>query len=324
METSKVIRNQARTIVCPAPWADFVDAPAPRFIGDLEYRYRTPTRAMPTTYTAADPSSLQSFGVSQDALEGDRELHITGSGDVPIQSGSQLLVFFAASPDAPGTSGFIVEAQGYLYPSSTEKRLLLREPLPRDVNAGSFAILWQASALIDSGIGNRGEGVIEWRASITDDASNTRTIKWAHPFWIVERIASPTLTSSSLSRKFPIVEQYRDDNDEDFVEVIETVWQDRIIPILEAKGIAEERIVSVAKLEPWHALECVCHLIRQVPNVPQEFLTRFENQAEAAFDILINGKRFWYDYTQDLDTGSEMKTGVTSLPDGARSMKVIT
>ena len=118
----------------------------------------------------------------------------------------------------------------------------------------------------------------------------------------MQRIPTSPLTWGRLTTMFPLVHQLRPPTDPTGGELLQSVWDVRLLPALEAKGILAERIMSPDRLEPAHATFCVYHLLALDPAREQSFVESWREQGDNALELALAGKNFWVDAEDEAAT----------------------
>lgn len=242
-------------------------------------RVRTPSTAMPALGVTATVDPVDGT-VDADALEGATTLELDGAQ--VLLRGRQYLVVVTT-----GETFAVTCAMG-----GTIATLRTAEPLPLPVPAGSqvlgYALTRQLSA---DETAQRGEGLALWTAALPIAGAQT----FGTQLRIVRRIPRYTLTSSKLTAAWPLVHQLRPRTDVDMTEVLQTVWDNRVIPKLEAKGIRAEQIISAEPLEPVHATAIIAHLMAMDSARAREDVEYWDDRLSDALDIALSGESFWVD-----------------------------
>jgi hypothetical protein len=241
-------------------------------------RIGTPAVAMPSSSSSATVDSL-SATTATEASEGDTSL-VVASAATWIRGRQYLLTL---------TTGEVLVVASEKSGSSTT--LYLSEPVPCAVPSGSTVKGYALTkALTADQTAQVGEGLALWTPSLTSISAT-----FAQQFRIVRRIPRWTLTERVLTTSYPLLHTLRARNDVTFGELLQTVWDMRLLPLLEARGIRAEQIMSPDRLEPVHAIMCVHHLLALDPAREQAFVDRWAEEARQAFETALAGKELWID-----------------------------
>lgn len=169
-------------------------------------------------------------------------------------------------------------------------------PMSRDVASGTllrgFAVY---KALTAAQTATCGECIAIWKAT-----DGTNTYQWSQPFQIVRRMPVWDLTPSSLASDYPIIMSSRNADDLDLEAVINAALKHEILPLLHARGIAEENIISTEELEPLHALACVLSVLRQRPDTDETYFQRMQARYDQLKESVFASSR-WYELNQQID-----------------------
>jgi hypothetical protein len=248
-----------------------------------------------TTYSAAvaDALSTTTQGAHQ---EGDD--HVTLSSSVALVAGRRYLIELA--------SGRYIEVQAL--EGGTQNTLWTAEPLPCDIANGSavrgFAV---TKALTAAQTDQPGDALALFRATV-----NGGTYEWSESFRIVNKVTSPRLTPTRLTHAYPIMSSLRDTNDIDYEAVIDAAWDHRIVPLLAARKILDEDVISDEALVPLHALACVLHIVEPDPRFSADFIARMREAYDKTVDTTFSRIDFAVRDQTDLtprSTGAEPRWG---------------
>lgn len=248
-----------------------------------------------TTYSAAvaDALSTTTQGAHQ---EGDD--HVTLASSVALVAGRRYLIALA--------SGRYIEVQAL--EGGTQNTLWTAEPLPCDIANGSavrgFAV---TKALTAAQTDQPGDALALFRATV-----NGGTYEWSESFRIVNKVTSPRLTPTRLTHAYPIMSSLRDTNDIDYEAVIDAAWDHRIVPLLAARKILDEDVISDEALVPLHALACVLHVVEPDPRFSADFIARMREAYDKTVDTTFSRIDFAVRDQTDLtprSTGAEPRWG---------------
>lgn len=222
-----------------------------------------------TSYTAQG-AHLNTVTLSSDGLD----LLTVASGDIAgdIQRGGGGVVVTATPSSTPpafvrgrryllspadGSEPFVVEAD-----EDAGATLRLREPLPKDIGAGSTidGITMGVDVTTTTFIG---DGLVEWKATVLG-----RATRWLTPFRIVYRNTTWRLLGTELVMLSPYAAKARPDDDDDYSRCIEAAWTRYVAPALEARHLRTERIVSWAQLNAVHVSAVEMHLAKTYERDP--------------------------------------------------------
>ena len=249
-----------------------------------------------TTYSAAvaDALSTTTQGAHQ---EGDD--HVTLASSVALVAGRRYLIELA--------SGRYIEVQAI--EGGTQSTLWTAEPLPCDIGTNrpvrGFAVTKQ---LTTAQTDQPGDALALFRATV-----NGGTYEWSESFRIVNKITSPRLTPTRLTHAYPIMSSLRDTNDIDYEAVIDAAWDHRIVPLLAARKILDEDVISDEALVPLHALACVLHIVETDPRFSSDYIARLREQYDKTMDTTFSRVDFTVRDQTDLtprSTGAEPRWGV--------------
>jgi hypothetical protein len=249
-----------------------------------------------TTFGAAvaDALSTTTQGAHQ---EGDD--HVTLSASVALVAGRRYLIELA--------SGRNIEVEAL--EGGTQNQLWTAEPLPCDIANGSavrgFAVTKALTAVQTDQVG---DALALFRATV-----NGSVYEWSESFRIVSKVTSPRLTPTRLTHAFPIMSSLRDTNDIDYEAVIDAAWDHRIVPVLAAKRILDEDVISDEALVPLHALACVLHIVEPDPRFTADFVGRLREQYDTMIETTFARIDFAVRDQTDMtprSTGAEPRYGV--------------
>lgn len=241
-------------------------------------RIRTASTPLPDSATAVTVDSL-SGTLTSAAAEGATSLALTGA--VTLVRGRQYVV--------TTTTGerFVVESRA----SGSSSTVRLAEPLPMAAAASStihgFALTTTLSTAQTSDIG---EGLALWAVTYSSSVYAFTT-----QFRVVERIPRSTLTATALTRGYPIVHTIRSRLDGGLDELLQTVWDDALLPALEARGIRAELVIDPSRLEGVHAAMAVHHLLMLDPSKESAFRDEWKTIATQRFETALASREFWVD-----------------------------
>lgn len=249
-----------------------------------------------TVFTAAsfDTLSTTTQGAHQ---EGDT--HITLAGNVALVAGRRYLIQLATGRD--------IDVQAL--EGGTTNTLQLVEPLPCAIANNSavrgFAVL---RVLTTAQTDQVGDSLARWRATVAGN-----TYEWSESFRIVNKVTSPRLTPTRLTHAYPLMSSLRDTNDIDYEAIIEAAWVHRVIPLLAARKILDEDVISDEALVPLHALACVLHIVEPDPRFSTDFIERlrvaYDKAVETTFARVDFAVRDQTDLTPR-SSGGEPRWGV--------------
>lgn len=223
----------------------------------------TPTSA-DTSFQSATVDSLSTTvqGTQQIGAES-----ITLAGSVSIIAGRKYQIV-----DASHGRTTIVEATN----TGSSTTLYLREPLEEHISNGSTVKgLACTIALTAAQTAIVGAGFIYFRATVDGIVR-----EWDEAIRIVSRITSVQLTPIELTQAYPIVRSIASSTDLTLEESIRASWNHLIVPLLSAKQILDEDILTDDILVPLHAAATALHLARQWASAPSEFVKRLEDNYE--------------------------------------------
>lgn len=226
------------------------------------------------TSSGLDLVTQVSGDLAGDIQRGGGGVHLvaTPSAGVDFVDGRLYLV----SP-ADGSTPFVVEAAEDGQPAT----LSIREPLPKDIGAGSVINGIRMARTITS-TSSIGDGTVEWKATLAGHAA-----RWLMPFRVTTRTEGYRLTGTELVGLSPYSASRRPDDDDDYSRSIKAAWVRYMAPALERKGIRTERIASWAQMNAAHVAAVEHHLART-----------FESDADVRAEKLA-------DFTEALDQALE-------------------
>jgi len=164
-------------------------------------------------------------------------------------------------------------------------------------------------------------------STLTDEIGDNYLVVWKYSFddgstyqykeTVFDVVASvnwyPTKITDVISR-FPRIQDYLDSYDIDGEVLLRTAWDQKLIPLLNSKGMDITRVKDLEQLIPLHVV--FVNLILVENDVMQD--TNKFQQLELArsfveeIDDKISSKIVWYDADQDLkDSGNETKANFT-------------
>lgn len=257
--------------------------------GSPQVRIGTPAVPMPSAFTAATADSLF-CALDVDADEGATAIIVS-----PNQSFVAERDYLATTP-----AGHVVVVRsaiaGFGVVSGTAWSVELAEPVPQALPANTAIQGWALSRpLTAQQTATEGEGLAIWQAEI-----GGQTYEWAQAFRVVRRMPVSTLTAPRLTQAYPVVHTLRSRNDKSLDELIVSSWRHKVVPSLEARGIIEEDIIAVDRLEPVHAAACVLHLAEANPAIDAQFVDRWRSIFVQSLDTAM-ASRTWYEAPQTAD-----------------------
>lgn len=293
MAEQRILRASTQTLVSyPRLHADQVVLGQPSAV---TVRLQTPA-VQETTYSAAvgDALSTTTQGGHQ---EGDD--HVTLSASVALVAGRRYLIQLA--------NGRFIEVEAL--EGGTQSTLWTAEPLPCTIPNNSpvrgFAV---TKALSAAQTDQPGDALALFRATV-----NSTVYEWSESFRIVNKVTSPRLTPTRLTHAYPIMSSLRDTNDIDYEAVIDAAWDHRIVPLLAARKILDEDVISDEALVPLHALACVLHIVEADPRFSTDYIARLREQYDKTMDTTFSRVDFTVRDQTDLtprSTGAEPRWGV--------------
>lgn len=248
------------------------------------------------TYVAATADSLSTTTQGAHAEGAD---HISLASSVALIAGRRYLIAL--------TDGRNIEVEALA--GGTTNTLYTAEPLPCAIANGSavkgFAV---TKALTAAQTEQVGDCLALWRATV-----NGSTYEWSESFRIVNKVTASKLTPTRLTHAYPIVSSLRDTNDIDYEATIDAAWDHRVVPLLAARKILDEDVISDEALVPLHALACVLHLVEPDPRFATDYIDRlrvqFDQVVETTFARIDFAVRDQSDLTPR-SSGAEPRYGV--------------
>jgi len=101
--------------------------------------------------------------------------------------------------------------------------------------------------------------------------------------------------------------------DIDYEAVIDAAWDHRVVPLLAARKILDEDVISDEALVPLHALACVLHVVEADPRFSTDFIQRLREQYDKTMDTTFSRIDFAVRDQTDLtprSSGGEPRWGV--------------
>lgn len=248
----------------------------------VSVRIGTPAVSMPSTY---DSSSFDNTAttVSSAVAEGATTIPLAAT----VTSTRGHLYLIDQSDD--GAGAFLVEAAA----GASSANLYLSEPLPVALTSGNavkcMACTYTVSAAQTDQPGN---GLALWKATI-----GGVVYEWAQSFRIARRIPVCPLIGPRLTQAYPVIHTFRARTDLNLEELIRSAWEFRVLRALEAKGVAEEDIVSTDVLEPLVAIACLLQLVVQDPTQSPDYVQRVQEDYERTMASVL-ASRHWYEDPQ--------------------------
>jgi len=234
-----------------------------------------------TAYVAAtvEAVSTTTQGAKQ---EGDES--ITLAIAQTIVAGNRYLLI-----DSVHGRSLVVEATN----SGSTTTVYLAEPLLADVaNGSAFKGIAVSVALTAAQTSDPGSGYVLFRATV-----DGVVIEWDEAFRVVRRITSIALTVTELTQIYPVARKLSSSSDTTLEESIEASWRAVMVPLLAAKGILDEDVITDDVLVPLHAIATVLHLARQWPQSDNDYVARLEASYEqtkattfARIDLAVRGQ----------------------------------
>jgi hypothetical protein len=222
--------------------------------------------------------------------------HISLAGNVALVDGRQYLVV----DNSHGTRFVVTCTKG-----GTGNTLYLAEPLPYDVQANSTVQGIAISVALPSAqLAQAGLGTLYIRGTV-----NGVVKEWSETYRVVYRITSIALTPTMLSQDYPIIRQISSNTDFSLEEAIQASWRNIVVPVLSAKGILDEEVLTDDVIVPFHEISTVLHFARNWPSAPQDWLRNLEENYERVkstmfdrIDFLVQSAREETPSTPDIGT----------------------
>lgn len=209
------------------------------------------------------------------AAEGDVEVTISDQITLSAVKGDLVLLI-----DADTLEEIVCTVRAR--PSAT--RVVFAEPLPRAIATASeiqcltMGVRLPSTAVAEGQAGLHGVAVFETRMA---DPQGLKRVRWEESFRIVRRVSSIVLTPTRLTQLYPSVRSMRGTSDVDYEEAIQASWDVVMVPMLAAKSILHEDVITDDVLEPLHAVATVLHLARQWRGVEPDYVARLETLFES-------------------------------------------
>ncbi len=249
-------------------------------ISAVTHQVRTPstdfTTAAAATYDTVDTT------LSSAAAEGATSVVVASATN--ITAGREYIIGLNASANEP----MVVRVA-----SISGTTIYLDEPLPYAAASADLFFGWQVShALLAAETDTEGEGLVIWNATIGGE-----TVTWEDQFRIVRQGVGYTLNATRLTELMPMVRPLQEPQDGTYEETIRAAWEMYLVPRLTGRGLRPQRIHSWSYLEPWHAMACAYHLVRNSRRADSDELERWKAELATAADDALGAVDFWYDDT---------------------------
>jgi hypothetical protein len=211
--------------------------------------------------------TLDTFSASVQGAQALGSDSITLSASHTIVEGRNYIVV----DDRSGHRFVVTTSKG-----GTSNTMWLAEPLPHDIASNSTVIGFAVTCAIPSNqTTTAGNGVVYFRGTI-DGAVR----EWAESYRIVYRVTSIALTPTMLTQDYPIIRQITSNTDFSLEEAIQASWRNIVVPVLAARGILDEDVLTDDVIVPFHEVATVLHFARNWPSAPQEWVKMFEENFE--------------------------------------------
>jgi hypothetical protein len=172
----------------------------------------------------------------------------------------------------PGQEPIVVESRT----GGTAESLDLAQPLPFAVDdTASITGFALTRALTADETSQVGPGSALWQATV-----DGIKVEWSQLFRVVTRITTALLTPSDLTKAYSSLLAMTPPTDTSLEEAIAAAWEHRVVPLLEAKQVFDEDIISDETIVPLHALAVVRHLYAYDPRVEATFIDRLKDDWE--------------------------------------------
>lgn len=218
----------------------------------------------PEAFTTALVDSV-STTITANAQEGDTEVAIVAA---TLVRGRQYLL------TAENGAVLVVESRT----GGNTTTLALAQPLPVSVSVGAslrgFAMTRALTALETAEVG---QASALWQATVDGVAA-----EWSQYFRVVRRIPTALLTPTRLTQAYPSLLSAVPPTDLDLEATIAAAWEYEMVPLLEAKGVFDEAVISDEVLVPLHALACCRMLFDFDPRADAAFIERLERKWNSA------------------------------------------
>jgi hypothetical protein len=222
-------------------------------------------------YQAVTVDAL-STTMSSAALEGDESIALAGT--VTVVAGRRYLITDA-------TTGRVLEVLPTK--AGSVSTMYLAEPLPCDVANGSAVngyacpIALTADQTLDVGA-----GYVFFRGTV-----GGVEYEWDESFRIVRRFTSIALTVTELTQLHPVVRQLASSTDTTLEEAINAAWRSEMVPLLAARKVLDEDILTDDVVIPMHAAAVLRVLARQWPSAPDAFVQRVSEDYDRIKEITM-------------------------------------
>lgn len=298
----EVTKDSTEKLLLRLPW----QASARWWFYQCEVRIATPSTPLPDTWTAGEMEDVQWTLAA--ASKGATSITRTANAgaDEPQNHRPYIIMRDASYAEV---DPIVVEIAQTAGTSRT-----LREPLPRDVAAGSFLFGLTASvSLTAAQTSEAGHGLVLWRMTPYETIDGRNTHYFETGFRIVKRLtqAPYTLGASELTRMYPAIHRLKPTTDVGLDETIENAWTLYLRPSLEDRHIDVNLIKSWERLHPALAAASIYHLASQREDMDQDYVAAKWDAYERQRDSLLNSREFWYDVDDDrsLDPDADPEAG---------------
>jgi hypothetical protein len=189
------------------------------------------------------------------------------AGNVALVEGRQYVIVDAHH----GTRFTVVASKG-----GTTNTLWVQEPIPYDIQNGSQVLgLAISIAIPATQTDSAGNGVVYVRGTV-----NGVIKEWAETYRVVYRVTTIALTPTMLSQDYPIIRQIASNTDFSLEEAIQASWRNLVVPVLSARGVLDEEVLTDDVIVPFHEIATVLHFARNWPSAPSDWLENLEANYE--------------------------------------------
>jgi hypothetical protein len=268
-----------------------VSYPPPPLAGPpsaVTVRLNTPNQQMPAAGVSAtaDAVSQTTTGTTSRGATS-----IALSGAATFVAGRKYLL-----TDATTGERVVVEAQK----SGSSSTLYLAAPLDMDLASGSavqgFAVTYPIDTTQSA---TEGRGVAIWEATV-----GGVTVRWRQDLRIVLAYAAPQLQASDIAMLSPYSVRLKPPDDKSWGDTLDSVWRLEVVPMLMAKGIKPERIVSWEPVNALYIAALESFLAENYETEPEKAEAKAKRYATKQALTFAN-VRLWYDESDDLGRPGE-------------------
>lgn len=199
------------------------------------------------------------------------------------------------------------------------ERYSLRSPLPCDISHASQLLPAEVCCIVDAADNTQcGVAVAQWTV-IGEDGPGDSVYSWSDTFQIVKRLPHWGLNQSKLLQQWPWIARHRDRDDLDLSNLLQTGLELYILPLLRARGIAEEDLISTILLEPAHSTACAYHVALNDSTIENERREEMKRRIHTLVDNAMASPG-WFESAQNKDALVPTPEGP---PNGRRYVRLV-